>query len=110
MAAPRCFDEDDGFVEVVAHGITELEFHAGFAFVAVADGEAAVPFEELDVDIIADDPFAVFAQMGFYAAILWFPFPIGSLNYLKVRVCPLETRRTTANVAGDRQHSQAEEQ
>jgi hypothetical protein len=53
---------------------------------------------------------AVFAQMGFYAAILWFPFPIGSLNYLKVRVCPLETRRTTANVTGDRQHSQAEEQ
>jgi hypothetical protein len=42
----------------------------------------------------------VFLQMGFYAAILWFPFPIGSLNYLKVRLCPLEAKKAEARSPG----------
>ena len=46
--------------------------------------------------------FAVLMQMGFYAAILWFPFPIGSLNYLKVRLFPLETKRSATKPLGSR--------
>jgi len=30
----------------------------------------------------------VMAQMGFYAALIWFPFPIGALSYLKAWLCP----------------------
>ena len=34
----------------------------------------------------------VLVQMGLYAAILWAPFPIGSISYIKARLCPLVTR------------------
>lgn len=37
----------------------------------------------------------VLMQSGMYAAILWFPFPIGSLSYLKARFSPLETKQET---------------
>jgi hypothetical protein len=35
---------------------------------------------------------AVLAQFGIYAALLWFPFPVGALGYLKARFLPLEVR------------------
>lgn len=31
----------------------------------------------------------VLVQMDMYAALLWAPFPIGSISYLKARFCPL---------------------
>lgn len=34
----------------------------------------------------------VLLQMGFYAALLWLPFPIGTISYLKARLCPLSAR------------------
>lgn len=34
----------------------------------------------------------VLAQMDMYAALLWIPFPIGAINYLKARFCPLVTK------------------
>jgi hypothetical protein len=34
----------------------------------------------------------VLMQLGVYAAIVWFPFPVGSLSYLKARFSPLETK------------------
>jgi hypothetical protein len=43
---------------------------------------------------------AVFSQMGFYAAILWFSFPIGSLTYVKVRFCPLEAKQPRSESRG----------
>lgn len=33
----------------------------------------------------------VFLQAGLYGAILWLPFPIGALSYLKARFCRLES-------------------
>jgi hypothetical protein len=33
----------------------------------------------------------VFLQLGLYAAIVWLPFPMGSLSYFKARFCRLET-------------------
>ena len=33
---------------------------------------------------------AVMATLGFYAGLLWLPFPIGALGYLKVRYCPFK--------------------
>lgn len=36
----------------------------------------------------------VLIQSGLYAALLWFPFPVGSLSYLKARFAPLETKET----------------
>jgi hypothetical protein len=35
---------------------------------------------------------AVVAQFGIYAALLWFPFPVGALGYLKARFSPLEVK------------------
>jgi hypothetical protein len=35
---------------------------------------------------------AVLAQFGIYAALLWFPFPVGALGYLKARFSPLEVK------------------
>ncbi len=32
---------------------------------------------------------AVFMQQGMYAALIWLPFPIGALGYLRARFCPL---------------------
>jgi hypothetical protein len=37
----------------------------------------------------------VFLQMGAYAALLWFTFPVGALSYLKARFGPLETKIDT---------------
>jgi uncharacterized protein (DUF983 family) len=34
----------------------------------------------------------VLAQMDVYAALLWMPFPIGAISYLKARLCPLVTK------------------
>lgn len=34
----------------------------------------------------------VLLEMGLYAALLWFPFPIGALSYVKARFCPLEAK------------------
>ena len=36
---------------------------------------------------------AVLAQQGVYAALLWAPFPIGAIGYIKARICPLEVKR-----------------
>jgi uncharacterized protein (DUF983 family) len=36
---------------------------------------------------------AVLAQQGVYAALLWLPFPIAAIGYLKARFCPLETKQ-----------------
>lgn len=36
---------------------------------------------------------AVLAQFGIYAAVLWFPFPIGAIGYLKARFSPLKARQ-----------------
>jgi hypothetical protein len=35
---------------------------------------------------------AVLAQFGIYAALLWFPFPVGALGYLKASFSPLEVK------------------
>lgn len=35
---------------------------------------------------------AVLAQQGVYAALIWLPFPIGALGYVKARFCPLEVK------------------
>lgn len=32
----------------------------------------------------------VFLQAGLYAAIVWLPFPVGALSYIKARFCRLE--------------------
>ncbi len=32
----------------------------------------------------------VFLQAGLYAAIVWLPFPVGALSYLKARFCRLQ--------------------
>lgn len=32
----------------------------------------------------------VFLQAGLYAAIVWLPFPVGALSYVKARICRLE--------------------
>ncbi len=42
----------------------------------------------------------VFLQMDLYAAILWFPFPIGSLSYVKARLCPLEEKQARSEQRG----------
>ena len=36
----------------------------------------------------------VFLQAGLYAGIVWLPFPIGALSYLKARFCSLEAKST----------------
>lgn len=36
---------------------------------------------------------AVLVQQGVYAAMLWAPFPIGALGYIKARFCPLDVKR-----------------
>jgi len=35
---------------------------------------------------------AVLAQQGLYAALIWLPFPIGAIGYVKARFCPLVTK------------------
>ncbi len=36
----------------------------------------------------------VLAQSGFFAAMLWVPFPVGSLSYVKARFSPLQIQET----------------
>ena len=42
---------------------------------------------------------AVMGHQGFYAGLLWLPFPIGAMGYLKARYCPLEVKADDAPVA-----------
>ena len=37
----------------------------------------------------------IFLQAGLYAAIVWLPFPIGALSYVKARFCSLDVRSAT---------------
>ena len=34
----------------------------------------------------------VLVQSGLYAALIWFPFPVGALSYMKARFSPLQVR------------------
>ena len=34
----------------------------------------------------------VLIELGLYAALLWFTFPVGALTYVKARFCPLDTK------------------
>jgi len=34
----------------------------------------------------------VLAQMDVYAALLWAPFPIGAISFIKARLCRLEMK------------------
>ena len=34
----------------------------------------------------------IFLQAGLYASIVWLPFPIGALSYVKARFCKLESQ------------------
>ena len=39
----------------------------------------------------------VFLQAGLYAGIVWLPFPIGALSYVKARFCSLEATSTATS-------------
>jgi len=39
----------------------------------------------------------VLAQMGLYAALLWFSCPIGALAFLKVWLCPLAAKQRSSD-------------
>ena len=54
---------------------------------------AAAGFSLVILLVTVVSTLAVFSQMGFYAAILWFSFHIGSLTYIKVRFLPLEAKQ-----------------
>jgi len=62
------------------------------AFVGVQRFYKAVFFLVI-FSITAPSTIAVLAQQGVYAALLWIPFPIGAIGYLKARFCPPETKR-----------------
>ena len=50
-------------------------------------------FNVLIIAITLTTTTMVLMQSGLYAAILWFPFPIGSLSYIKARFAPLEIKK-----------------
>ena len=60
---PGCLDQHDRLVEVISHGMAELEFHARSTPRAVADCQRALALEELDEYVVADNPLAVLAQV-----------------------------------------------
>ena len=41
---------------------------------------------------------AVMGHQGFYVGLLWLPFPIGAVGYLKARYCPLDVKPHDAPV------------
>ena len=49
-------------------------------------------FAAVIVPITLVSTIMVLAQMDLYAALLWIPFPIGAISYLKARLCPLKTK------------------
>ena len=55
---------------------------------------ASLGFNVLIAAITVVTTAMVLMQSGLYAAILWCPFPIGSLSYIKARFAPLETKGT----------------
>lgn len=44
------------------------------------------------VPVAALSTAAVWLQQGVYAALLWFPFPVATIGYLKARYSPLRVR------------------
>ena len=57
---------------------------------------ASVGFAAVITAVTLATTLMVLIQMGLYAALLWFPFPIGALGYLKARFCPLEAKQKRA--------------
>ena len=53
---------------------------------------AYLSFNILIVAVTLTTTIMVLMQLGVYAAIVWFPFPVGSLSYIKARFSPLETK------------------
>ena len=52
----------------------------------------SVAFGAIIVPVTLISTVMVLAQMDLYAALLWLPFPIGAISYLKARLCPLVTK------------------
>ena len=41
----------------------------------------------------------VLMQMDVYAALLWAPFPIGAISYIKARLCPLVKKAESGHLS-----------
>ena len=39
----------------------------------------------------------VLIQSGLYAALIWFPFPVGALSFIKARFSPLQVRNEASH-------------
>lgn len=50
---------------------------------------ASISFAILIFAVTVLTTVAVLAQSGLYAALIWLPFPVGSLSFLKAWLCPL---------------------
>jgi uncharacterized protein (DUF983 family) len=57
---------------------------------------ASTCFSMLIFAVTVSTTIMVLAQMGFYAALLWFPCPIGALSYVKAWLCPLEAKQQSS--------------
>ena len=49
----------------------------------------SLAFGSLIVPVTLLSTLMVLLQMDVYAALLWAPFPIGAISYIKARLCPL---------------------
>ena len=52
----------------------------------------SLAFAAVIIPITVISTLMVLAQMDVYAALLWVPFPIGAISYIKARFCPLVVR------------------
>jgi ABC-type methionine transport system permease subunit len=53
---------------------------------------ASLVFNILTLIVTSVTTLIVFLQLGLYAAIVWLPFPMGALSYIKGRFGSLETK------------------
>ena len=62
----------------------------------------ALAFGSVIVPITLVSTVMVLMQMDIYAALLWAPFPIGAISYIKARYCPLVSKDNPRRLSAQR--------
>jgi uncharacterized protein (DUF983 family) len=85
---PACSERSISVSKVLLSDVHCPACHARVGF----HWSISAAFAAVIVPVTLVSTLLVLAQMDLYAALLWAPFHIGSISYIKARLCPLVTK------------------
>jgi uncharacterized protein (DUF983 family) len=93
---PACFEQSISVADVLLSDThcSDCGSRVGFHWAI------SLAFAAVIVPVTFVSTIMILAQMDVYAALLWMPFPIGAISYLKARLCPLVTKANDWKAGG----------